>query len=52
MVKFLFFLYVAIKNAKLWFRVDQEITSWQTRLRHILPGRAGLLKAVSRATPQ
>lgn len=36
------------ENAKLWFRVDQEMTSWQTGLGHILPGRAGLLNAVSR----
>lgn len=51
MVKFLYSLSAAMKNAKLWFRVDQEMTSWQTGLRHILPGRACLLKAVSRAAP-
>lgn len=44
-------LFAAMKNAKLWFRVDQEMTSWQTGLRHILPDRAWLLKPVSRATP-
>lgn len=51
MVKFLYAPFAAMKNAKLWFWVDQEMTLWQTGLRHILPGRAGPLKAVSRVPP-
>lgn len=28
------------ENAKLWFRVDQEMISWQTGLRQMLPSRS------------
>lgn len=49
-VKVLFPLFAAMKTAKLWFGVDQEIISWQTVLRHTLLGRASPWKAPSRAT--
>lgn len=49
MVSFLFSLFAAMKSAKLWFWVDQEMAPWQSELSHFLPGRAGPFDAVSRA---
>lgn len=49
MASFLFSLFAAMKSAKLWFWVDQEMAPWQTGLSHFLPGRAGPFDAVSRA---
>lgn len=39
MVKFLYSFLFCKTNAKLWFRVDQEIIFWQTGVRHIVVGR-------------